>query len=677
MRSSKENHQIDLKNMTVTDDFWRTEIDLVRKEVIPYQWEALNDRVKDAEPSFCMHNFKTAAKLGGKRREEGGKELQYTYRGFDVWPKDPENPGDEFYGFVFQDSDLYKWIEAVAYSLIQFPDAELEKTCDEAIEIVARAQAEDGYMDTYYILNGRDREFTNLKDHHELYCFGHLAEAAVAYYEATGKAVLLGVAERFAHYIASKIGREEGKKRGYPGHEIAEMALVRMYNATGSKEYLDLASYFVDERGTEPYYFDVENPKIQRRGFENSSLPFSYNQAHKPVRQQDEALGHAVRAVYLYSGMADVARITDDEELKNACDKLWKSITRDKMYITGGIGSSHLGESFTFPFDLPNDTAYTESCAAIGLAFFARRMLETAPKAEYGDVIERALYNGILSGIALDGKSFFYVNPLEVLPQACHEDGRKHHVKPIRQKWFGCACCPPNIARILSSVGAYAYTENDNTLFAHMTMGCEYKKNMNGNIVTIKADVDRSVQGKWTAMYTVSGAEGTDFTLAVRKPDWCKAPEFVLENGTMTEEDGYVYMTKNWGSEDVITVTLPMEVRFMTADTRVREDIGKVALTYGPEVFCLEEHDNGKDLQLVTVSRDVKKAEPEFGSITIDGISGVTVSVPGVRSMPNTASGLYFDLADETRETVKLTYIPYRMWANRGENEMQVWTRLD
>ncbi len=676
--SKNQNHQIDLKNMTVTDAFWRREIDLVRKEVIPYQWEALNDRVKDAEPSYCMHNFKSAAKLGGKRRSTpGGSELKYTYRGFDIWPEDPENPGDEFYGFVFQDSDLYKWIEAVAYSLIQFPDAELEKTCDEAIEIVAKAQADDGYLDTYYILNGRDMEFTNLKDHHELYCFGHLAEAAVAYYEATGKNQLLTVAEKFAQYIASCIGREEGKKRGYPGHEIAEMALVRMYNATGKKEYLDLATYFVDERGTEPYYFDVENPKLRSRVFENSNLPFAYHQAHRPVRKQDEALGHAVRAVYLYSGMADVARITKDDELQTACEKLWKSITRDKMYITGGIGSSHLGESFTFPFDLPNDTAYTESCAAIGLAFFARRMLENDPKAEYADVIERALYNGILSGIALDGKSFFYVNPLEVFPQACHEDGRKKHAKPVRQKWFGCACCPPNIARILSSVGAYAYTENDDTLFAHMTMGCEYKKNVGDKIVDVKAEADRSVAGKWTVTYTVKGAEGTAFKLAVRKPDWCKAPEFALADGRMTEENGYVYLTRNWGAEDVITVTLPMEVRYMTADTRVREDIGKVAVSYGPEVFCLEEKDNGGDLQLITVSRDVVKAEPEFGKVTIDGMEGVTVSVPGIRSMPNTASGLYFDLAREERTEVKLTYIPYRMWANRGENEMQVWTRLD
>lgn len=324
------------------------------------------------------------------------------------------------------------------------PDPELEKTADAAIDIVCAAQQEDGYLDTYYILNGKDKIFTDLKDHHELYCLGHLIEGAVAYYQATGKDKLLKAAMGYADYTAECFGPEEGKCKGYPGHEIAEMALVRLYEATGDEKYLSLARFFVDERGSRPYYFDKEHPECV--GNSPDGLRYAYNQAHVPVREQEEAVGHAVRAVYLYAGMTDIARITQDEPLYSACEKLWDNMVSRKMYITGGIGGTHLGEAFSFDYDLPNDTAYAETCAAIGLVFVARRMLEIRPVSGYADVMERALYNCVLSGMALDGRSFFYVNPLEVNPEACHKDERKAHVKPVRQKWFGCACCPPNLA---------------------------------------------------------------------------------------------------------------------------------------------------------------------------------------------------------------------------------------
>ena len=379
----------DLSAVKITGGFWSRLQELVRTQVIPYQWEALNDRIEGAAPSHCMENFKVAA---GQR--EGS-----------------------FGGCVFQDSDFAKWIEAVGYSLTIHPDPELEKTADEAIDLVCSAQQPDGYLNTYYIINGLEDRFTNLAHNHELYCLGHLMEGAIAYYQATGKDKLLNAVRRYADLVDSLFGAEEGKLQGYPGHEIIEMALVKLADVTGEERYLRLAKYFIDQRGQEPNYFREEIEKSGKPwGWAKSPFGLQYYQAGKPVREQTAAEGHAVRAVYLYSGMADVARKTGDESLWNACRTLWDSIVRRRMYVTGSIGSAHYGESFTFDYDLPNDSVYGETCAAIGLVFFARRMLETEAKGEYADVMEQALYNGVISGMSLDGRSFFYVNPLEVLP---------------------------------------------------------------------------------------------------------------------------------------------------------------------------------------------------------------------------------------------------------------------
>lgn len=529
MDKKNYSNPLDLKQVRITDEFWGREQELVRKEVIPYQWDALNDRIPDAAPSYCMRNFKVAGRLMKEKREQGAKFVApaYTYRGFEALPEDPANPDpDKFYGFVFQDSDFAKWIEAVGYSLINHPDPELEKTADEAIDIVCAAQAENGYLDTYYIINGMDRIFTNLRDHHELYCFGHLLEGAVAYYQATGKDKLLKAAERYADFIVSKFGPEEGKCKGYPGHEIAEMALARLYEVTGERKYLDLSKFFLEMRGTKPYYFDIE----EKERAEHDGLPYkepdpaeirhAYHQSHYPVREQSEAVGHAVRAVYLYSGMADVARLTGDEAMFEACERLWDNITKEKLYITGGIGGTHIGESFSFGYDLPNDTAYSETCAAIGLAFFARRMLELQADSRYGDVMEQALYNTVLAGMALDGKSFFYVNPLEVLPEACEKDERKRHVKAIRQKWFGCACCPPNIARIVSSFGAYVFTQNESTLYTHLYAGSNVSCTLNGAALDMKLESNFPWNGEVkAAIHAESAVNGT---LAFRVPGWCR-----------------------------------------------------------------------------------------------------------------------------------------------------------
>ncbi len=663
---------LSLKAMEITDGFWKKEMELVRKEVLPYQWEALNDRVEGAAPSFCMRNFRIAGKLNRERREKGDQFIEpvYTFRGFEALPEDPENPEDRFYGFVFQDSDFFKWIEAVGYSLGRYPDPELERIADEAIDLVCLAQQEDGYLDTYYIINGRDKSFSNLRDHHELYCFGHLLEGAVSYYQATGKDKLLNAAKRFADHIAERFGPEEGKWKGYPGHEIAEMALFRLYEVTGEEKYLNLGRFFIEERGKRPYYFDREHPEDIRKGTEKE-LRYFYHQAHLPVREQTEATGHAVRAVYLYAGMADLARLTGDDTLWKACERLWDNIVSQKMYITGGIGGTHLGEAFSFAYDLSNDTAYAETCASIGLVFLARRMLQVMPKGEYADVMERALYNGILSGMALDGKSFFYVNPLEVNPEACHKDERKFHVKPTRQKWLGCACCPPNLARLLSSVGTYAYTENEDTLFVHLYMGSILTKQVGEQQVDVRVESGFPWDGRVRIHVR---AEHSGFRLALRIPGWCEG--YTVTCGgefEKTEKDGYLYLKKEWGEEDILELDFPMDVKLIAANPAVRETIGKVAVTRGPVVYCLEEADNGKNLHLLSVDLS---GSADVIEEAVCGERAKAVLLRGWREREaDRTQGLYHVWREERTEAVMLKFIPYYMWANRMENEMQVWVR--
>lgn len=712
---------VNLKNIHVDDAFWHREQELVRKEVIPYQWEALNDRIPDAAPSYCMHNFKAAGRIVKEGKTNGDfQQPVYTFRGFEAKPEDPRNPKeDRFYGFVFQDSDFAKWIEAVGYSLIRHPDEELEKIADGAIDIVCGAQLDNGYLDTYYIINGMDRAFTNLRDHHELYCLGHLVEGAVAYYQATGKDQLLNAARRYADYVDSLFGMEEGKCKGYPGHEIAEMALVRLYEVTGEQKYLDLSRFFLDVRGSKPYYFEREEE--EQAQYENRPYKpgkeeqlHEYYQAHKPVREQSEAVGHSVRAVYLYSGMADVARLTGDEEMFQACERLWNSITVEKMYITGGIGATHVGEAFSFPFDLPNDTAYSETCAAIGLVFFARRMLEINPVRKYGDVMERALYNGVLSGMALDGKSFFYVNPLEVLPEACKKDARKAHVKPIRQKWFGCACCPPNIARLVSSVASYAYTENADTLWTHLYMGSTLTKTVDGALMDLRMETGFPWNGG--AKLSIHTEQSVKCTLAFRIPGWsregkadvlcggvsqkcswgqdltwkengcCQGVQDCSQEVQMTIRDGYLYVTGIWQDGDSITLDYSMDVRMETADKRVRENIGKAAFSRGPIVFCMEEADNGKNLHLLKADKKaasgegvlIKESEELGHKMLVLEIPGFGTSMYcGTETAKDVLEcSLYQDYIPEQESAVTLKLIPYYAWNNRGEGEMSVWIRV-
>ncbi len=698
---------IDLKRIAVTDSFWHREQELVRTEVIPYQWDALNDRIEGAEPSYCMHNFKAAGRLM-KRKQEKGADFEapaYTYRGFAVFPEKGKEDPDTFYGFVFQDTDFSKWIEAVGYSLTWHPDPELEKTADEAIDIVCAAQAENGYLDTYYIINGMDRAFTNLQDHHELYCLGHLVEGAVAYYQATGKDKLLKAACRYADYVAEYFGPEEGQCKGYPGHEIAEMALVRLYEVTGEEKYLKVSRFFLDQRGQEPLYFEEEGKaraEYEGREYKPNPEHSAYYQADLPVREQSEAVGHAVRAVYLYSGMADVARLTEDEKMQKACQRLWDNITKEKLYITGGIGGTVHGEAFSYNYDLPNDAAYSETCAAIGLAFFARRMLEIKADARYADVMEQALYNTVLSGMALDGKSFFYVNPLEVVPIGCHKDKRLEHVKPIRQKWFGCACCPPNIARIVSSVAAYAYTEAEDCFYTHLYMGSRLTTALNGTALSVTVDTDMPFDGQVKMTLGVLKEEKAEGTLAFRIPGWSGEAKVVLlrtegsdkldlsalKDGERIDsatgirarmEAGYLYLTGSWQDGDTIALTFPMEVHMKMATPKVREDMDKVAFVRGPITYCMEEADNTEELHLYRV--DLNRIGNQCEKVELEtwdelGHEMTLLKVPGLKRKKAEENALYMDYQPPMEEEVTMTFLPYYAWANRGEGEMKVWIRV-
>lgn len=635
-------------NITINDKFWSSFRETVVREGIPYQWRALNDEIPDAEPSYAMRNFRVAA-----GREEGG-----------------------FGGCVFQDSDAAKWLEGVAYSLRWHPDPELEALADGAIDDIVAAQRPDGYMDTYYIINGLDRRWTNLKDNHELYVAGHMIEAAVAYYQSTGKRALLDAVIKLADHIDSVIGPEEGKLRGYPGHPVIEMALMRLYEVTGDAKHLRLAEYFIRQRGQSPLFFEEEN---RRNGndfpWKHSPFRYQYYQAGIPFLKQRDAEGHAVRAMYLYSGAADVARATGDRALAYTCRRLWESTVRRRMYVTGAIGSSEHGESFTFDYDLPNDTVYGETCASIGLVFFARRMLALEKKGEYADAMERALYNSVISGMQLDGKKFFYVNPLEVLPLACAKDHNKRHVKPERQKWFGCACCPPNSIRLLTSLEDYVWSVEGGDVYAHLYVGGAAAFEIDGKRVSLSVDTDYPWDG--SVKLQVNADAPAAFGLHLRVPGWCR--DYTLSvNGESVDTapvDGYVEIRREWQPGDTVALDMAMPVRLVRANPRVREDAGKLAVSRGPLVYCLEEPDNGGDLHALRLNG----ARPgdfsvEWKPDLLGGI--VRLSCDGLRETDEGwGEGLYS--ADTEIRTVpaRLNFIPYYSWANREVGEMRVWVR--
>lgn len=615
-----------LNQLAIEEGFWHHIQKNVREKVIPYQWEALNDRIEGAEPSGCVSNFEIAA---GRKR-------------------------GEFHGYVFQDSDLGKWIEAVAYSLASHPDAQQEKAADDVIDLIGGAQQADGYLNTYFTIKEPAMRWKNLRDLHELYCAGHMMEAAVAYYDATGKRKLLDIMLRVAEHIMTVLGPEEGKLRGYPGHPEIELALIKMYHATGDERLLKLASFFVDERGKKPNFFETEHLE--------KPLNPEYNQSHLPVREQTTLEGHSVRALYLLSGMADVAAETGDRPLLSACRTLFDNVVNKRMYVTGGVGSTFHGEAFTFDYDLPNDTVYAETCASIALVFFAHRMLQISPDAAYANAMERALYNTCIAGMSLDGSKFFYVNPLEVQPEASRKDPGKKHVLPDRPHWFGCACCPPNLARLVASLGQYAYSTDEEGVFVHL-------------FIDSKAVFDKCTLVQKTAYpfdglvaFTLSAG---DYALRVRVPDWCAAYTVAI-NGKETSpsiENGYLVIKRNWSEGDAVEFKMEMPVQRVYANPCVKEDIGKVCVTRGPLVYCAEEADNGKHLHALRLSPNA----PLCARFEEDVLGGVVVIRGEAETCTDDGQALYRTQRPQFDRKIPLTLIPYYAWNNRGEGEMAVW----
>jgi uncharacterized protein len=639
---------LNLANVKIQDSFWSDYTDLVKNVVVPYQWDALNDRIADAEPSHAIKNFKIAA------GEEQG----------------------EFHGMVFQDSDVAKWLEAVGYLLAVQRDPELEKIADGVIDIIAKAQYEDGYLNTYYTLKEPGQRWTNLCECHELYCAGHMIEGAIAYYNATGKRKILDVVIRFADHIDNVFGKDPGKLRGYDGHQEIELALMKLYEVTSNEKYLLLSEFFLEERGKQPHFYDEEAANRGNTHHWDSTFMIkdkAYSQAHKPIHEQEKAVGHAVRFVYMCTGMAHLAAKTGDRKLYESCKRLWNNMVSKQMYITGGIGSQSHGEAFTIDYDLPNDTVYAETCASIGLIFFAQRMLLLEPNSKYADVMERALYNTVLGGMSRDGKSFFYVNPLEVYPQACGTNQIYHHVKPVRQRWFGCACCPPNVARLIASLGQYVYTVRENTVYTQLYVGGQAELELNGSRIILKQESNYPWSGD--IKFTIQTDQETEFTLALRIPDWSDQTKISI-NGVSKQldgiiVDGYAMLQGVWKTGDQVELILSMPVSRMKGHPLVRQTAGKVALQRGPLVYCLEEADNGSNLHHLVLPTDAQLEIAEDSSL-IEGMKVITGEARKQKT-ENWGESLYKRDAKTETDVASVKFIPYFAWANRGLGEMRVW----
>lgn len=563
-----------------------------------------------------------------------------------------EGKREGYQGPVYMDSDLYKALEAAAYVLKQHPDDPIRAKVDEVIEILERAQQPDGYLNSYFQVVAPDKRWSNLRDWHELYCAGHLIEAAVAHYHATGSERLLNIARRFADYIDSVFG--EGKRLGYCGHPEIELALFRLYHATGEVRYAKLAEFFLLNRGKKIFAAEHNIPLEQYDG--------SIWQDNLPLLEHKEIVGHAVRAAYLFAGATDLAAYTADaslrERLLQMLLRVWDNTINRRRYITGGIGNEPKHEGFTADYELPNRTAYQETCASIALIFWAHRLGLLLGEARFYDALECALYNGALAGISLDGKRFFYVNPLE-------SDGTHH-----RKSWYGCACCPPNIARLIASLGDYIYAQSDDALYVNLYVGGRVRTERGGKPLTLEVHTGYP----WQEQVNVRIAEGAPqrFTLFLRLPAWCAAPELRV-NGepiSIQREDGYASIERDWQVGDTVELRLPMTPMLMEAHPRVEADRWQVAIQRGPIVYCLEESDQPAPLTHLAIRRDhplhsIREPEMLGGIVMVEGMAELLDSDESWRDV------LYRPLRDRALQPFRA--IPYYAWDHRRPCPMRVW----
>lgn len=598
---------IEFTKVKLRDGFWKTKQEMIRHTTA----KAVYDRFDET------HRFSSMACTW----KEG----------------DPDMP------HIFWDSDVAKWVEGVAYLLAAEPDAELEGLAEAAIRDILANIREDGYFNCHFLVTELDQRFAN-RGNHELYCAGHLIESAVAWYISTGKRDFLNGMCRFADHIEKVFKIQQSAQFVTPGHPEIELALMRLYQVTGEKRYLELASFFIDQHGNN----DKEGKQVYPW-----ALP-PYNMDEMPLRDRETADGHCVRTLYLLCGMADVAEETNDEALKAACRRCFDNIVNKRMYITGSVGSTHLGEAFTIDYDLPNRTAYTETCAAISLAMFSHRMLHLETDSVFADTLERAIYNGVLSGVSMDGKAFFYENPLEIDP-AFNEVNPATEQKdryPItkRVEVFECSCCPPNIMRVVASVGGWIYGEDADAVYVNQYIPSDAE--FNGTRIAL--DTAYPADGR----VTVNCTSDKPF-LALRIPGWCKS--FTLDQ-PYELKNGYAYISMTGTCQ--VTLTMEMPVVLIAANRRVHENAGRVAVTRGPVVYCAEGVDNGTDLKSISLKTDARfaLAEPRFL------LPDLTVTA----YRPKEQEALYYP-AGEDEEAFELRLIPYYAFANRGTSEMLVW----
>ncbi len=580
--------QIDFSHVKINDNFWSPRLSKHVSATLPVCIDQIENQ------TGRIRNFENAAKGEG-----------------------------EHSGIFFDDSDVYKALEGMAYSLINNPDPELEKKADEWIDKFAAAQQPDGYINTFYTLTGLDKRWTNM-DKHEMYCAGHMIEAGVAYYQATGKRKLLDVCIRMTDHMMSQFG--PGKRHWVPGHEEIELALVKLYQTTQEQKYLDFAYWLLEERGH----------GHGTMGDEGKWDPVYY-QDIVPVRRLTDISGHAVRCMYLYCGMADVAALKNDTGYIAAIDRLWDDVVHRNMYITGGIGSSHDNEGFTEDYDLPNLDAYCETCASVGMVLWNQRMNQLTGDSKYIDVLERSLYNGALAGISLGGDRFFYVNPLE--------SKGDHH----RQEWYGCACCPSQLSRFLPSIGNYIYASSDDALWVNLYIGNTGQIRIGETDILLTQETDYPWDG--SVKLTISTSQPLEKEIRLRIPNWCKTYDLSI-NGkriNVSEEKGYAVI-KDWKSQDVIALDMDMPVEIVAADPHVKENFGKRAIQRGPLVYCMEEIDNPVYFDQIQLSPSTT-FQTAFASDILNGIK--TIKTNG--------------------RAQSATFIPYYAWDNRKAGKMRVW----